>query len=98
MPCKIHAFLRDEDGVYTTIDVPRASLTFPFGINNRGHVVGLYLDANQVRHGFLYKNGVLTTIDHPLASSDTQADDLNDRGQIVGLYERGAGPLASWRP
>jgi hypothetical protein len=29
--------------------------------------------------------GVLTTIDHPLASSDTQAHDLNDRGQIVGL-------------
>jgi uncharacterized membrane protein len=55
------------------------------------------MDANQIRHGFLYENGVLTTIDHPLASSDTQAHDLNDRGQIVGLYERGAGPLASWR-
>jgi uncharacterized membrane protein len=53
--------------------------------------VGFYMDANQIRHGFLYKNGVLTTIDHPLASSDTQAHDLNDRGQIVGLYERGAG-------
>ena len=36
-------------------------------------------------------NGTYTTIDHPLASSDTQAHDVNDRGQIAGLYERGAG-------
>jgi hypothetical protein len=94
----IHACLRDQTGVYTTIDVPGASLTFPFGINNRGHVRGLLHGCQPNLHGFLYKNGVLTTIDHPLASSDTQAHDLNDRGQIVGLYERGAGPLASWRP
>ena len=92
-----HAFLRDQDGVYTTIDVPGASVTFPFGINNRGHVVGFYMDANQVRHGFLFKNGALTTIDHPLASSDSQAHDLNDRGQIVGLYERAAGQAVEAR-
>jgi probable HAF family extracellular repeat protein len=77
---------------YTRIDAPGATLTFPFGINNRGQVVGFYLDVNQVRHGFLFANGVFTTIDHPLASSDTQAHDLNDRGLVVGLYERGAGP------
>ena len=77
---------------FTTIDHPDAVLeTAPFGINNRGHVVGYYLDADQVRHGFLLRNGTYTTIDHPLASSDTQAHDLNDRGQIVGLYERRAG-------
>jgi probable HAF family extracellular repeat protein len=68
--------------------------TFPFGINNRGHVVGFYLDADQVRHGFLFRNGEFTTIDHPLAAADTQAHDLNDRAQIAGLYERGAGQAA----
>jgi hypothetical protein len=56
--------------------------------------VGFYMDADQVRHGFLLKDGALTTIDHPLASSDTQTHDLNDRGQIVGLYERAAGQAA----
>jgi hypothetical protein len=39
--------------------------------------------------------GSVTTIDHPLASSDTQAHDLNDRGQIVGFYERSAGRAAA---
>jgi hypothetical protein len=59
--------------------------------------VGFYMDANQVRHGFLLKDGALTTIDHPLAASDTQAHDLNDRGQIVGLYERVAGQAVQAR-
>jgi probable HAF family extracellular repeat protein len=93
----IRGYLRGENGDNTSIDVPGATLTFPFGLNNRGHVVGFYLDANLVRHGFLFKNGVLTTIDHPLASSDSQAHDLNDRGQIVGLYERGADPAVDAR-
>ena len=67
---------------FTTIDHPDAVLeTAPFGINNRGHVVGYYLDADQVRHGFLLRNGTYTTIDHPLASSDSHAHDLNDRGR-----------------
>jgi hypothetical protein len=48
----------------------------------------------------LLENGAFTTIDHPLASDDTQAHDLNDRGQIVGFYERGPGtviePSTSW--
>jgi probable HAF family extracellular repeat protein len=84
-------YLREANGSLSTLAFPGAVATVPFGINNRGHVVGFYLDANQVRHGFLFKNGAYTTIDHPLASSDSQAHDLNDRGQIVGLYERVAG-------
>jgi len=55
------------------------------------------MDANQVRHGFLFEDGSLTTIDHPLAASDSQAHDLNDRGQIVGLYERVAGQAVEAR-
>jgi probable HAF family extracellular repeat protein len=81
-----------------TLALPGAVATFPFGINNRGHVVGFYLDADQARHGFLFRNGEFTTIDHPLAADDTQAHDLNDRGQIAGLHERGAGRAAQPRP
>jgi probable HAF family extracellular repeat protein len=62
--------VRDRNGAFTTIDVPGAMLTFPLGINDRGHVVGMYRDANQVGHGFLYRDGAITMIDHPLASSD----------------------------
>ena len=90
-------YLRAANGSLTTIAFPGAVATVPFGINNRGDVVGFYMDANQVRHGFLFKNGAYTRIDHPLASSDTQAHDLNDRGQIVGLYERVAGQAVEAR-
>jgi uncharacterized membrane protein len=90
-------YLRAASGSLTTLAFPGAVATVPFGIDNRGHVVGFYLDANQVRHGFLFKNDTYTRIDHPLASSDTQAHDLNDRGQIVGLYERVAGQAVEAR-
>jgi probable HAF family extracellular repeat protein len=90
-------YLREANGSLTTLAFPGAVATVPFGINNRGHVVGFYMDANQVRHGFLFKNGAYTTIDHPLASSDSQAHDLNDRGQIVGLHERVAGQAVEAR-
>jgi probable HAF family extracellular repeat protein len=90
-------YLRAANGSLTTLAFPGAVATVPFGINNRGHVVGFYLDANQVRHGFLFNNGAYTRIDHPLASSDSQAHDLNDRAQIVGLYERVAGQTVEAR-
>ena len=74
-----------------------ASLTFSLGINNRGPVVGMYRDANQVAHGFLSEHGAITTIDHLLAASHDWVQDLNDRGQPVGFYERGvpASPVAA---
>jgi len=59
--------------------------------------MGFYMGADQVRHGFLLKNGALTTIDHPLASFDSQAHDLNDQDQIVGLYEGAAGQAVETR-
>jgi hypothetical protein len=37
-------FLLDK-GVYSIIDVPGASTTIPFSINNRGEIVGTYVDA-----------------------------------------------------
>jgi hypothetical protein len=47
-------------------------------------------------HGFLAKNGVLTTIDHPDAATIPRSPDsqtgtgttgINDRGETVGVYE-----------
>ena len=83
-----HAFLLD-DGEFTTIDPPGASgeLTFAIGINDRGQIVGYYVDACGTLHGFLRdKRGVFTTIDHPDAPLATAALDINNRGQIVGTY------------
>ena len=37
---------------FTTIDVPGATATIAFGINNRGQIVGLYADVSGALHGF----------------------------------------------
>ena len=64
-----HGFLLDKD-VFTTIDHPDAvAETGAPGINNRGQIVGGYIDAEGTIHGFLLDDGVFTPIDHPDAGS-----------------------------
>ena len=88
-------FLLDK-GVYTTIDAPTASTTIPFGINNRGQIVGTYIDAGGpsaggFTHGFLLnEKGVFTTIDFP-GPSETELVGINNQGEIVGVYRDAAG-------
>jgi probable HAF family extracellular repeat protein len=86
-PLTGHGYLLDK-GVFTTIDHPDAvGETVASDINNRGQIVGQYIDADGTEHGFLLDDGVFTTIDHPDASPiGTAAIGLNDRGQIVGFY------------
>lgn len=38
---------------FTTTDVPGATSTSALGINARGQIVGVYLDASGTAHGFL---------------------------------------------
>jgi hypothetical protein len=54
------------------------------GLNDRGDVVGAYMDENWTRHGFLLdKRGVLTTIDFSEAGG-TWLCGINESGVIVG--------------
>jgi probable HAF family extracellular repeat protein len=84
-----HGFVWDE-AQFRTIDVPfpEAILGAATGINNVGQIVGFY-DTSSDRHGYLY-DGSFTSID--LADAvETQPEDINDRGQIVGTYADRAG-------
>lgn len=47
-----HGFLY-AGGSFTTIDVPGWYIGGAYGISNSGSIVGYYVDANQVRHGFI---------------------------------------------
>jgi uncharacterized membrane protein len=64
------------------------------GINARGDIVGTYCDAAPcdlgpvARHGFLLRDGALTTIDVPGAVR-TSAVGINASGDITGFYNAG---------
>jgi probable HAF family extracellular repeat protein len=73
---------------FSSISVPGSTLTSPAGISNNGQVVGDYISASGVYHGFLLSGGGYTTIDPP-GSTFTQPNGINDAGQVVGEYEIG---------
>jgi probable HAF family extracellular repeat protein len=104
--------LLESQGKYTTLDDPSAGTgpanlaTFFFPgtdavkANNRGRLVGFYVDENNVQHSFLESGGHYTTIDPPGAANQPgpsfttnidQAADINDRGEIVGGYTDASG-------
>jgi hypothetical protein len=89
---------------FTTIKMPGATNTEPFGINNAGEIVGAYTTDNLGvdypndypdlfpigDHGFLDDNGTYTKVDVPGATSTIPLG-INDFGQIVGAYSNSTG-------
>jgi predicted membrane protein len=79
-----------------TFDAPGAGTgpgqgTTPNGIDSRGAIVGWYLDAGNVNHGFVRDpDGTITTIDVPGAGTGdnqgTVAEAMNASGAITGMY------------
>jgi probable HAF family extracellular repeat protein len=83
-PGTVHGFIW-ERGRFITLDVPDATLTQAFGINNRGQIVGGYRDTNGHPHGFLLSHGRYRTIDAPDRPNNvgTMATTINDLGELV---------------
>jgi hypothetical protein len=93
-------FLR-RDGVYTLVDFPGAFETHVYGMNNRGDVVGKYVNEpsfdGQIYHyaafGFTWMDGVYAHVDLGYSTVNgysTELHDINDSRQIVGSAEDGA--------
>jgi probable HAF family extracellular repeat protein len=82
----LHGFIRDE-GRVTRLDVRGAVATVAYDVNDRGQVVGGYIDARGRQHGFLYEKGRYTTIDAPRPldpfAMGSIATGINDRGEVV---------------
>jgi uncharacterized membrane protein len=96
-----HGFLW-EKGRYTKFDVPGATTTAGYEINNRGQIVGNYGDANGAQHGYVLRKGTVTTIDHPRAAqapnlTGTRVVGIDDRGRLVGSYGDEAGLIHAWK-
>jgi hypothetical protein len=91
-----HGFLRSARGEFTTFDIPGAGASAnegtgcpsdcPVSLNDWGTVAGIYIDANDVLHGYLRTlDGKSATVD-PLGSILTWASGINDRGAMTGYY------------
>jgi probable HAF family extracellular repeat protein len=70
---------------FTTVSVQSASATYNYAINNSGVIVGAYLDAGDVQHGFMRRGKQVTTLDDPNGSK-TYCMAINGKGAIVGFY------------
>ncbi len=94
----VHGFI-DNGGTFTSYDDPNGNGTNTsfFGLNNKGQVVGSYVDANGT-NGLLfnYLTNTWQTIDDPKQSfstafgvNGTTVNGINDMGQLVGFYSDG---------
>ena len=86
-PTKIGAdfasFVRTPSGI-SRIEVPGSLQTEVTGINDTGVIVGDYKAANGSYYGFKLINGVYTSFTVPW-STMTSANDINNKGEIVGI-------------
>jgi uncharacterized membrane protein len=88
--CVQHGFLLDR-GLATIIDVPftGAKGTIATDINDRGEIVGAYVDNQGRLHGFALEQGVFQSVDVPFPGAfDTGMNGIaiNNSGKIVGTY------------
>jgi uncharacterized membrane protein len=88
---KLRGFLLDKHGRFTTIDVPGATATTAFGINDRGQILFRYGDDRSPVRGAVLSKGLFTRFDAP-GIPLTFSFGLNDRGQIVGVSGDPADP------
>ena len=65
----------DKNGTFTQIDPFGSTFTQALGINDKGEIVGFYIDPNGTQHGYVDNNGVFSTFDpagslsNPIAGS-----------------------------
>lgn len=91
-----HGFVRSFDGKITTFNAPGAGTDAfegtgcpsdcPVSLNDFGAITGIYIDSNDVFHGYLRSPaGKIVTVD-PKGSVFTFPDGINDLGLIIGYY------------
>jgi probable HAF family extracellular repeat protein len=86
-----YGLYQPNSGTYLGLNLQALGTTFEtFGINNADQIVGEYVDAKGIEHGFVLSDGVLTNLDVP-GSQGTYAKGINDLGDIVGYFEDASG-------
>lgn len=73
-------------GTFIRLQIPGATEIIPEAINDRGDIVGSYRNAQGSVDGFLLRSGSLTII-HVPNSITTNANDINNKGDITGVFD-----------
>jgi uncharacterized membrane protein len=68
------------------VPFPEAAFTQADRINALGHITGIYVDVDDVLHGFLAVGSSFTRLDFP-DSTGTTCWGINSASQIVGVYD-----------
>jgi hypothetical protein len=82
-------------GKFTTISFPSSNGTQAYGINDKGDVVGFYLDSSNAQHGFVKVGSKYTSIDVS-GDSSTEAWGINNKGQMTVFAISTAGGYQSF--
>jgi hypothetical protein len=82
-------------GKFTAVNVPKSNGTQAIGINDKGDVVGLYLDSSNVQHGYVKTGAKYKSID-VTGGTSTQAWGINNSGQIAVFATSSAGGYESF--
>ena len=80
----VHGFTLSRNGSFNVSDPPGSTATTPNFISPQGTIVGGYVDAAGVSHGFILSGGQYTTLDFPGAAG-TQLTGINPSGEISGF-------------
>jgi hypothetical protein len=88
-------YLERSDGRLFRLDVPGASATQAFGVNDGDEVVGDYTVGtgnSAMTYGFVWAPGFgFETVNDPNGVGSTTINGINDRGTLVGFYTDSAG-------
>ncbi len=81
-----HMYLRSPQGHFTFLPDPEpGASSSASGNNNKGTIVGNFVDVDGARHGFIWQGGQYTPFDAPGARS-TRLNGVNDLDEIAGQY------------
>jgi hypothetical protein len=80
-------------GGFITLQVPGATATQAFGVNDSDWVVGAYTVSGGATHGFIWKpgHGFTLKVDDPNGIGTTLLNGINNENDIVGFYTDSAG-------
>ena len=87
---------------YITLDVPGSASTNATGVDANSEVVGSYVDASGITHGFIYSGGNIihregnySTLD-PAGATYTSAQGISAYAQVVGIFRDALGTTRSF--